>query len=73
IRFFRLLIIISTIIITLLRILLVSRVKGYSVSAFKDYSFTARLRGISLLRTYLLFVYITVDLRRKVYYLLKGK
>lgn len=59
--------------IALLRILSVGRVEGYSVSAFEGCSFAAWLRGVRLSRTHLLFVHATVDLRRKVYHLLKGR
>ncbi|EKG11333.1 hypothetical protein MPH_11565, partial [Macrophomina phaseolina MS6] len=73
VRFFGLLVVVSTVIITLLRILSVGRVEGHSVSAFEGCPFAARLRGIGLSRTHLPFVHTTVDLRRKVYHFLEGK
>lgn len=60
-------------IVALFGILSVGRVEGHSVSAFEGCSFTAWLRGVRLSRTHLPFVHATVDLRRKVYHLLKGR
>ncbi|EKG21261.1 hypothetical protein MPH_01404 [Macrophomina phaseolina MS6] len=72
VRSFRLLVVISTVVVTLLGILSISRVEGHSVSAFEGCPFAARLRGVSLSRTHLPFVHATVDLRRKVYHFLEG-
>ncbi|EKG10368.1 hypothetical protein MPH_12541, partial [Macrophomina phaseolina MS6] len=72
VRSFGLLVVVSTVVVTLLGILSVGRVEGYSVSVFEGCPFAARLRGVGLSRTHLPFVYATVDLRRKVYYFLEG-